>query len=148
MDQPLLGADSLRAFNLLVDMGGEQILDASSVQVISSSTSPPPNQFAFFTALVKTPGQYRDILAEFPGVTSDKPKPTSKPAHGVYHHIQTTGPPDFAKACRLDPDKLAEAKAEFKKMEDEGIVRRSDSPCASPQHTVRKSDGSWRPCSD
>ena len=66
----------------------------------------------------------------------------------MYHHIQTTGPPDFAKACRLDPDKLAEAKAEFKKMEDEGIVRRSDSPCASPQHTVRKSDGSWHPCCD
>ena len=122
VDDPLLGADFLRAFNLLVDMGGEQILDASSLQVISSSTSPPANQSPFFTALVNTPSQYRDILAEFPGVTLDKPKPTSKPANGVYHHIQTTGPPVFAKACRLDPNKLVEAQAEFKKMEDEGIV--------------------------
>ena len=103
-------------------MGGEQILDASSLQVLSSSTSPPANQLPFFTALVNTPSQYRDILAEFPGVTLDKPKPTSKPANGVYHHIKTTGPPVFAKACRLDPNKLVEAKAEFKKMEDEGIV--------------------------
>ena len=43
VDQPLLGADFLRAFNLLIDMGGEQILDASFLQVISSSTSPPAN---------------------------------------------------------------------------------------------------------
>ena len=88
------------------------------------------NQSPFFTALVNTPSQYRDILDEFPGVTSDKPKPTSKPAHGVYHHKQTTGPPVFAKSRHLDPDKLAEAKAEFKKMEDEGLVRQSDSPWA------------------
>ena len=62
VDQPLLGADFLRAFNLLVDVAGEQILDASSLQVISSSTSPPTNKSPFFTALVNTPSQYRDIL--------------------------------------------------------------------------------------
>ena len=61
----------------------------------------------------------------------------------------TTGPPVFAKACHLDPNKLAEAKAEFKKIEDEGVVRRTDSPWATPlQYMIRKSDGSWRPCGD
>ena len=93
-------------------------------------------------------GLYRDILAEFPGVTADRPKPNSKPAHGVYHHIQTTGPPVYAKARRLDPDKLVEAKAEFDRMEAAGIVRRSDSAWASPLHMVRKADNSWRPCGD
>ena len=54
MDQLFLGADFLRAFNLLGDIGGEQILDASSLQVISSLTSPTANQMHFFTALVNT----------------------------------------------------------------------------------------------
>ena len=134
VDQPLLGADFFKAFNLLVDVAAAQILDSSSLQVISSSVSPPANQWPFYTALINTPTQYRDILAEFPGVTADRPKPNSKPAHGVYHHIQTTGPPVYAKARRLDPDKLVEAKAEFDRMEAAGIVRRSDSVWASPLH--------------
>ena len=148
VDQPLLGADFLKAFNLLVDVAAAQILDSSSLQVISSSVSPPANQSPFYTALINTPTQYRDILAGFPDVTADRPKPNSKPAHGVYHHIQTTGPPVYAKARRLDPDKLIEAKAEFDRMEAAGIVRRSDSAWASPLHMVRKADNSWRPCGD
>ena len=44
--------------------------------------------------------------------------------------------------------KLALAKAEFQKLELAGIIRRSDSPRASPLHMVQKSDKSWRPCGD
>ena len=33
-------------------------------------------------------------------------------------------------------------------MEKLGIVRRSDSPWASPLHVVPKADGSWCPCGD
>jgi hypothetical protein len=42
----------------------------------------------------------------------------------------------FAKARRLDPEKLEIAKAEFKRLESAGIVWRSKSPCASPLHMV------------
>ena len=66
----------------------------------------------------------------------------------VQHVIETTGRPVFARSCRLDPDKLKTAKQEFCKLELAGIIRRSDSPWASPLHMVKKSDSTWRPCGD
>jgi hypothetical protein len=55
-------------------------------------------------------------------------------------------PPVFAKAGRLYPEKLEIAKAEFKRLESTGIVRRSVSPWVSPLHMVPKKDGSWQVC--
>ncbi len=59
-----------------------------------------------------------------------------------------TGRPVFAKARRLDPDKLRQAETEFCKLEAADIIRRSNSPWSSPLHMVRKKDGSWHPCGD
>jgi hypothetical protein len=71
------------------------------------------------------------------------------PNHGVEHHIHTGSHPlVFAKSCRLNPERLQIAKAEFKMLESAGIVRRSKSPWASPLHMVPKKDGSWWPCGD
>ncbi len=43
---------------------------------------------------------------------------------------------------------MAAAKAEFSKLERDGIIRRSSSNWSAPLHMVMKPDGSWRPCDD
>ena len=65
------------------------------------------------------------------------------------HHILTSGPPTFAKARRLAPEKLKAAKAEFDHMLELGIIHPSSSPYASPLHLVLKPNGvDFRPTSD
>jgi hypothetical protein len=94
------------------------------------------------------PDDVKILLQKFPFIlrTGDvKPAPN----HGVEHHIHISShSPIFAKSHRLDPEKLQIAKAEFKRLESAGIVRRSKSPWASPLHMVPKKDRSWRPCGD
>ena len=87
------------------------------------------------------------LLAEFSDVCNNsKLLPPAK--HEVLHEIETSGRPVASKYRRLDAEKLAAAKAEFRSLEQQGIVRRSSSSWASPLHMVKKSDGSWRPCGD
>ena len=87
------------------------------------------------------------LLEEFSDVFNP-PEELPDTSHGVVHHLRTTGPPVASPFRRLDAEKLAAAKAEFAALERDGIVRRSNSPWASPLHMVRKADGSWRPCGD
>nr|XP_010789624.1 PREDICTED: UPF0693 protein C10orf32 homolog [Notothenia coriiceps] len=70
------------------------------------------------------------LLAEFP----DLLLPTFSALttkHGVEHHITTEGHPVYARARRLNPSKLAVARAAT--MERLGIVRRSDSSPGLPR---------------
>src|SRR5450830_1657825 len=146
VDKPILGADFFAAHRLLVDPYARCVSDATTLQPLVEPASQPP-----FSPLVKSLSNLseptRVLLSEFPSVIGDG-SATPKPLHGVQHTIETTGRPVFAKSRRLDPDKLRSAESEFRTLEGLGIVRRSDSPWASPLHMVAKTDGSWRPCGD
>ena len=146
---PILGADFLRQHHLLVDMAGRRVLESSTLNSVGESFSSSDDPGFLRAALLSTPECIRELLSEYPDVLSSDGFTASPPRHGVRHHLLTQpGPPVFAKARRLDPDKLESAKKEFPAMEEAGIIRRSTSPWSSPLHMVKKKDGSWRPCGD
>jgi hypothetical protein len=62
--------------------------------------------------------------------------------HGVEHHIVTTGPPIAFKFGCLESEKLLAAKAKFKQLKADGIIRKSTSFWSSPLHMVKKVDSS------
>ena len=68
--------------------------------------------------------------------------------HGVEHHIITEGRPATSKFVRLCSTKLAATKEEFRHLEQEGIIRCSNSDWVSRLHMVQKADRSWWLCSN
>ena len=145
--QPILGADFLRNYNLLVDMRYHRLTDSlTQLQVHgirSTKGSPSP------TLLPRQhTNEYEAILSEFPAVTQPNCREQTV-KHSVTHHITTTGPPVSSRPRRLSPERLKVARQEFEHMLELGIVRPSDSCWSSPLHMVpKKTPGDWRPCGD
>lgn len=142
--QPILGADFLSHHKLLVDVSGRKLLDqTTSLCVVGSIVS----WIEPSLTTIDNSCTYHRLLLQYPEIT----KPMSfkeNPPHSVVHHIETTGPPVFARARPLAPDRYVKVKEEFRRMQELGICRPSKSAWASPLHVVPKKDGSLRPCGD
>ncbi|KAJ8371859.1 hypothetical protein AAFF_G00299540 [Aldrovandia affinis] len=126
--------------SLLVDVRNRRLVNAETFATLPGS--PSSTGTSKLSSALSSADMFQRLLMDFPDLTT----PTFSSAavkHGVDHFIATTGPPVHARARRLDPQKLAVAKAEFDSMERLGIVRRSSSPWASPLHLVPKKRG-WR----
>ena len=140
--RPILGADFFASHELLIDVSNKRLVGPSGQIFLATPTRRP----AICGLRLPTSGRFESLLEDFPSLLVQNFHGDVK--HKVQHHIQTTGPPLHARPRRLDGEKLRIAKEEFQKMESLGIIRRSDSPWASPLHVVPKADGSWRPCGD
>ncbi|XP_041973958.1 uncharacterized protein K02A2.6-like [Aricia agestis] len=140
----ILGADFLHHYKLLVDLHTKRLVDkvtdlsVNAVKVVTDIES---------VHVVSSDQAYHDILKLFPNVL--RPMSLKQPSkHDVVHHIETTGPPLFARARPLPPDKYKTAQLEFERMMEMGICKPSKSPWASPLHVVKKKDGTLRVCGD
>ena len=144
--QPILGNDFFIQHNLAIYPKGKCLIDLSDYSRIAASptdclpliaglSTSPANHFSHILSQ-----EFADLLVPNFDCTTTK--------HGVELHIVTEGQPVHATARRLDPQKLSVAKAEFKRMEELGVIRRSHSPWSSPLHVAPKPGGGWRPCGD
>jgi hypothetical protein len=139
---PILGIDFLRHFQLVVDVCADRLLPRSALaQPVGGDVFAVQQQTA---APAREADEWQAILDEFPGVSQPFLVATT-PSHCVEHVIETTDRPTTAKFWRLDPVRLAEAKQEFQKMLEVGVVRRSSSCWSSPLHMVKKKCGGWQP---
>lgn len=144
LTKPIIGADFLKHFGLVVDLQNKRLIDrktniAASANIISV--------FSPKISTIHKDSPCADILKNFMDIT--KPTPGGKVRKtNVTHHIITKGPSVFERPRRLTGEKLNAAKQEFAYLMEQGICRPSDSDWASPLHMVRKNNLEWRPCGD
>ena len=136
VQHPILGADFLRHFSLLVDMRYHHLrygLTQLAIQgVTCNARSPSPAILP-----LKPTSVYHNILSEFPTITQPRTS-DARTKHDVTHHITTTGPPASARARRLGRERLRVARQEFDHMLELGIIQPSSSNWSSPLHRVPK----------
>ncbi|GBN84550.1 Transposon Ty3-I Gag-Pol polyprotein [Araneus ventricosus] len=145
VSKPILGADFLEHYSLLVDMKRKKLLDGTSAVGLEKPIS--ANE-SMYVDIVQGDSPYVKLLLKFSDITKpSQPILAFHVKHNTEHHIETRGPPVFSKARRLDPEKLQAAKREFQYMVSQGWCRPSKSAWASLLHMVPKKDN-WRPCGD
>ncbi|UYV78413.1 hypothetical protein LAZ67_16001275 [Cordylochernes scorpioides] len=144
-NRAIIGADFLNNFGLIIDIKNKRLIDGItnlSIRGVIQSISDMGN-----ISTLNSSSKVSAILTKYPNLCRP-PSDFVEAKHSVKHHIPTRGQPIHSKARRLDSQRLTLAKAEFQYMLNNGIIRPSNSPWASPLHLVSKKDESLRPCGD
>ncbi|GBP52226.1 Retrovirus-related Pol polyprotein from transposon 297 [Eumeta japonica] len=145
--KPIIGADFLQFYNLMVDIRNRRLIDNTTTLSTSGSDATSSSTISSVKILLGDT-RYDKLLAKFPDIT--RPSGTLRsPKHNTVHFIKTTpGPPVSCPPRRLAPDKLQIAKCEFEAMLKNGTARPSESCWSSPLHLAPKKESGWRPCGD
>ena len=98
VDRPIIGADILAKFSLIVDLKHRRLLDPKTslqVQAMSAKVNTPtPKHYIINNG-------YGSLLCEFPSLV-EPPKYNSPVKHNVVHHIVTQGQLPYSRPRRLD----------------------------------------------
>lgn len=153
--KPIIGADFLTYFNLLIDLKKRKLIDSvTKLNTLCSVKSVSCNEINITTISsdnsIFNDSNYEKLIKEYHDLTvpTNFNELNNQNLTGVFHHIETKGAPVFAKARRLPPDKYESAKKDFEQMVKIGICRPSKSPWSSALHVVSKENGADRSCGD
>lgn len=144
VSRPIIGADFLERFSLVLDIKNRKLIDSTSKQNVRGFGTSQPSKGI---TMISKDSPYHKLLLKFPNLTNPSSNIVFK-SHGTTHSIITKGPPICSRVRRLPPQKLAAVKKQFQEMMDRGICRPSKSAWSSPIHLVPKGKDDWRICGD
>ena len=141
LDYGILGADFLAHHQLCVNVASQRLIENLEVQRSSpQDSSSLPAEFQ--AQLVNT------LRDEFSNVFEGD-KRLRRIRHSVIADVHTlTETPISLSARRLNPEQYQALKVEHKRLIDQGVLERSQSPWTSPIVMVKKKSGGWRLCAD
>lgn len=138
VSRPILGADFLNRFGLLVDVCRQRLVDSiTKLETISTITNIPSMQLSLISNSDMDPNVFQ-LLKQYSNISKPNLEASNNVPNNVLHHIETHGAPVFSKPRRLSPEKESIAREEFKIMVEQGICRPSNSCYASPFHLVKR----------
>ncbi|GBP15125.1 hypothetical protein EVAR_73139_1 [Eumeta japonica] len=136
--KPIIGADFLQFYNLMVDIRNCRLIDNTTILSTSGSEVTSSSTISSVKILLGDI-RYDKLLAKYPVIT--RPSGTLRsPKHNTIHFLKTT--PDPPVSCllpRLAPNKLL-AKCKFQAILKNGTTQPSKSCWSSPLHLAPKKE--------
>uniref|UniRef100_A0ABD2XR19 RNA-directed DNA polymerase n=1 Tax=Trichogramma kaykai TaxID=54128 RepID=A0ABD2XR19_9HYME len=122
---PILGADFIHFFDLLIDLGQAKLVTRKNKVFASGKCLHSPT---YNIALLSQSHPFYDILSQFPTTYDSQFRQAIKES-AVCHYLHTEGHPVSAKARKLPSDKLKIAKAYFADLVAKGLAIRAFEAC-------------------
>lgn len=143
--EPLLGNDFLSHNSLIVDCGARCLCDSTTKIRAPAELGDVSSPCFVVNDTSRLTEPVRQLLGEFPELTSPCQAHSNSGAKSVVHNIDTGSASSvFAGRRRYSPEKQSFIKAEIDSLLAAGIVRASDSCWSAPVHLVPKAGGQWR----
>ncbi|XP_044010172.1 uncharacterized protein LOC122853817 [Aphidius gifuensis] len=111
---PIIGADFLTHYNLLIDLKKQKLIDAET-QFSAHGVAKKTTEFGITTisSLNNAIVDINNLLEEYIDITISPVKREASVNSSVAHHIETTGQPASDRPRRISGEKLTAAIAEF-----------------------------------